>query len=355
MSTSTDKIAPEQPIERKESKLEDLRRKISKGRQSSKKAEKLVKVITVPESVMLGLNPRTSWPWGFDGCGDGNARFQLPPGFEYDQRLEEIVDELNAVPKVSVALANCATVLGLIILLGCIIVVLVALSDMPPVMVLAIFGVFLLIVPLILTARFLLKGQAVHDYIQRLEKKLPKEKGFVHWERLEFGRLEVWNVPFIGHRTGFTARTAIAVELMLQDGKELSYENMMQSFSPEIEGSTGRGTLIGGGIMNKSSIITMESSSKNIRRDVLDEQVRIQRVTSFLKEINLGRLSAAVRRNKLTFEKIIKLTDADWRTIGIDKTEVKLIKSNVQRFLEDERRILRDEQIAQDVEAEKIR
>lgn len=27
----------------------------------------------------------------------------------------------------------------------------------------------------------------------------------------------MWNVPFVGHRTGFTERTAIAVELFLSD------------------------------------------------------------------------------------------------------------------------------------------
>ena len=42
---------------------------------------------------------------------------------------------------------------------------------------------------------------------------VPKPLGAVHFEKIEYGRLGVWNAPFVGHRTGFTQRTAIAVEL----------------------------------------------------------------------------------------------------------------------------------------------
>ena len=61
----------------------------------------------------------------------------------------------------------------------------------------------------------------------------------------------------------------------------------------------------------------------------MDEQMKIHKVTQFLRDINLGRLAGTIRRNKLTFEKMEKLTDLEWREIGIDRTEMKLIKKNM--------------------------
>lgn len=65
-------------------------------------------------------------------------------------------------------------------------------------------------------------------------------------------------------------------------------------------------------------------------------------MTRFLREINLGRLAAPIRRHKLTFEKIVKLTDLEWREIGIDRTEVKLMKRQVHRYLMEERQQVLD-------------
>lgn len=297
--------------------VEELRKKVSKSKSKSK--EKMVKVVMIPQSVMLGFNPRGIWPWGFDGCGDGNAKFVMPPGFEYDQKLEETVDELNSAPKVSMALANIVTLIGFGALVGLCMVVTGSLGDSPPLMILAVVGVNFAVIPVVLTGRFHLKDSAVQSYIRRLEDKLPPEKGIVHWEKLEYGRISVWNVPFIGHRTGLTERTAIAVEVFLSND---SLKNLEPDFHAGANVKAGK-------IYNQNMASAAEGNVEDI--------VKVQRVTNFLWNIGLGRLSAAIRRNRLTFEKISKLTDQDWREMGIDRTEVKLIKTNVERYLAAER------------------
>lgn len=306
--------------------LDDLRKKVSKNRMKSK--EKIVRVITVPESVMMGFNPRTAWPWGFDGCGDGNSKFILPPGFEFDQRLDELVDELNTVPRVQVAIANVTTGLGITVLVGLVILVMIVLSEMKPVMVLAVLGELLVTMPIIFSIRFFFKFRAVREFIRRLEQRLPPEKGVVHWERLEFGRMEVWNMPFVGHRTGLTERTAIAVELFLSDAKGLDGADVAEERGPRASRTSRK-------------LIAMPRMTD--RKEAVEEQAKVQRVTNFLRDVNLGRLSGIVRRNRITFERIAKITDLEWREIGIDRTEVKLVKSNVQRYLEEERAILQIE------------
>ena len=86
-------------------------------------------------------------------------------------------------------------------------VVAVSLSGMVPVMVLALFGTMLVMLPVTCTMRFRYKKKAVRDFCKRLDKKLMAHGeglGKVHSEALELGRSEVWNVPFIGHRTGLS-------------------------------------------------------------------------------------------------------------------------------------------------------
>lgn len=45
--------------------IDMMRKKVSKERTARK--DRQTKVIKVPQSVMLGFNPRTVMPWGFDG------------------------------------------------------------------------------------------------------------------------------------------------------------------------------------------------------------------------------------------------------------------------------------------------
>mmetsp|Transcript_20862 Transcript_20862/g.52672 ORF Transcript_20862/g.52672 Transcript_20862/m.52672 type:complete len:334 (-) Transcript_20862:842-1843(-) len=305
--------------------IKTLRKRFSKQKNKTENVNKGVRVISVPESVMLGFTPRTVWPWGFDGCSDGNARFVLPPGYEYDQRLEETVDDLNAVPKVQMAAVNVASLIGFAALCGLVFVMNMVLSDMVPVMILAIIGVFFLVIPLILTVRYRLKTSAVQDYIKRLKKKLPSDRGVVHWEKLEYGRAEVWNMTFVGHRTGLTQRTAIAVELLIQDQASRVIEKA------QMEKTAQQGKLY-------------KVDANSSRRDAVAEQLKVARATQFLRAIHLGRLSGQFRRARLTFEKIRRLTDADWRDMGIDRTEVKLIKSQLDLYLSDERAILERDQ-----------
>ncbi|CAD7929318.1 unnamed protein product [Amoebophrya sp. A25] len=303
--------------------IKQLRKRFSKKKPED--PNKGVRIITVPESVMIGFTPRTMWPWGFDGCGDGNAKFSLPVGYEYDQRLEETVDDLNAVPKVQMAAVNVASFIGFGCLCGLIVVMNLSLSDMIPVMILAILGVMLIVIPLILTVRYRLKVSAVMDYIKRLKKKIPAEKGVIHHEQLEYGRAEVWNMTFVGHRTGLTQRTAIAAEIFIQDQASRVIEKAEQEKTAQ-----------------QGKLFKVDAMSQ--RRDAVAEQLKVARATQFLRAINLGRLSGQFRRARLTFEKITRLTDTDWRELGIDRTEVKLIKSQLTGYLEDERRILAKDQ-----------
>lgn len=91
------------------------------------------------------------------------------------------------------------------------------------------------------------------------------------------------------------------------------------------------------GVGEDSSKVKMKSTNVgDFGGDGADEQVRLQRVAEFLRDINLGRLSSVVRRNKLTFDRIQKLTDLEWREFGIEKTEVKLIKQQMAYYIEQE-------------------
>lgn len=154
-----------------------------------------------------------------------------------------------------------------------------------------------------LTARFYLKDSAVQSFIKRLEDKLPAEKGIVHWEKIQFSRTAVWNAPFVGHRTALWERTAVAVELFLQNDSLKTLDGSMDN--------------------NRQSNLKAGKAYKDLLKDNtqlmpdLEDVVKIQRVTNFLWGIGLGRLSSAIRRNRLTFEKMHKLTDQDWREIGI--------------------------------------
>ncbi|CAD7941355.1 unnamed protein product [Amoebophrya sp. A120] len=305
--------------------VKQLRKRFSKQNRGPVQRDDGVRIISVPESVMLGFTPRTQWPWGFDGCSDGNAKFVLPPGYEYDQRLEETVDELNSVAKVQMAAVNVASFLGFAILCGLIFVMNMVLGDMVPVMVLAILGTMLVVVPLILTVRYRLKVIAVQDYVKRLKKRIPADKGIIHSENLEYGRAEVWNMSFVGHRTGLTQRTAIAAELWIQDQASRVIEKAQNERTAQ-----------------QGKLYKVDNNSS--RRDAVAEQLKVARATQFLRAINLGRLSGQFRRARLTFEKIRRLTDADWRDMGIDRTEVKLIKSQLDEYIQDERAILAREQ-----------
>ena len=175
------------------------------------------------------------------------------------------------------------------------------LSDAAPLLILAIVGVNFAGIPVVLTGRFLLKDSAVQAYIQRLEAKLPADRGIVHWERIQFTRLGVWNAPFVGHRTALWVRTAIAVELFLQNDSLKSLDGTMESRSQNLKAGKAYKDLLKGGTQ-----IMPE----------LEDVVKIQRVTNFLWSIGLGRLSSAIRRNRLTFERMNRLTDQDWREMG---------------------------------------
>ena len=59
--------------------------------------------------------------------------------------------------------------------------------------------------------------------------------------------------------------------------------------------------------------------SEKLAKKIADEQNKINSVCEFLREIRLGRLAPAIRRHRLTFSKISKLTDLEWREIGISK------------------------------------
>lgn len=132
-------------------------------------------------------------------------------------RLEETVEVINRVRKPKFTSANFVTVVGGAGILAVWINVTMAMSDMIPVAILIIFATMLLLVPAVLTVRFNQKGTAVNAYIDRLKANMPSDKGVVHFEKLEYGRMEVWNMSFMGHRTGLTQRTAVAIELWLMD------------------------------------------------------------------------------------------------------------------------------------------
>ena len=200
--------------------------------------------------------------------------------------MSDLVDELNAVPKPGIVLANLVTVFGLLCMVGIFLGSAIALTNMVPVstdffqhvsgphhechdsgghhkqvpclyepaacpfqtyktiftswqcrrttpcsmqknhtpspcsfrskqvMVIAHFFTVLIGLPLVLSARFRLKADAIASYINRLTKQLG-DRGVVHWEALHFSLTEVWTRPFVGHRTGLLERTAVACELWL--------------------------------------------------------------------------------------------------------------------------------------------
>lgn len=53
--------------------------------------------------------------------------------------------------------------------------------------------------------------------------------------------------------------------------------------------------------------------------------------------IGLGRLSNIVRRNGLTFDRIRRLTNLEWKEMGFDKTEQRLITSQMGPYLNGDR------------------
>lgn len=314
-------------------------RRLSKGafkvnskdrRHSKKKSKDNTTYITVPESVMLGFNPRTQMPWGFDGCGDGNAKFIMPPGYEFDHMLEERIEDINAIDKPSMAGSNVATV----VLLGLEVYLMVTWSSMfgpmPVVAYLMYLLTVLIFIPVIFSVRFTLKSMQIRSYIERLDDKLQgdlekggKPLGAVHFERIEYSRTEIWNHPFVGHRTGFVQRTALAVELFL-DNPEIVAANK-QKMQAQNEA-----------MARKKAAGDAEEASQKKKKQIDWSQVEtpgmeINKVMDFLQQIHLGRLAATIRRSRMTFDRMEKLTDLEWRDLGVDRTEMKLIRSGLDR------------------------
>ena len=141
-----------------------------------------------------------------------------------------------------------------------------------PVMVLVMFFTVLISFPLVWTARFFFRDREVDKFVERLRVKLPEDRGVVHAEKLEFGRLEVWNKTFVGHRTGFTQRTAIAEEIFLQlpeKGKGIG--NMFNEDGTVKEPGSG-------GSPKKMKM----TDSPYKKREAMDEQMKIHKVSLFV-------------------------------------------------------------------------
>lgn len=314
--------------------------KMGGRKKKRKRSKENIVYITVPESVMLGYNPRTSMPWGFDApCSDGQAKFLVPPGFEFDHSLDERVHDLNLVQKPHLALVNLVSlaIIGLLVYL-CVVwgqtlapmTILVALADV--VTVLVGFVVFI-------SVRYWLKGMEIQNFINRLNDHLSRdgrETGCVHFENLQYSRWGVWDAAFVGLRSGFTQRTAIACELFLDDpegmiSREREFKEREQKLE-SLQQNMATDTDTRDFFREKK-----EREARPIDPDrLLDPAAKTNEVIAFLQDIHLVRLAPMVRRTRLTFADMERMTDLDWRTLGVDRTERKLIRNAIDARLEED-------------------
>lgn len=312
-----------------------VKEKVNKKKKRKRSKDNVV-YITVPESVMLGFNPRTTLPWGFDSpCSDGAAKFVMPPGFEFDTGLEERVHDLNHVAKPHMALANILSILTIVLVIYLLTVWQEMLKPMTLMIVLADIVTLTIGFPVFNTVRFTLKGWEMAKFVRRLDEHVNRggqQKGCVHFERLEYTRWGVWDAAFVGTRTGFTQRTAIAVELFLDNPEEMLEKERLHKARES----------------RQEELKNMDSDSKKFFKEqqmkeqalktldpalLVDPAQKTNEVIGFLQELHLVRLAPTVRKHRLDFADMESMTDQDWRVLGIDRTERKLIRVALEQKL----------------------
>jgi len=241
------------------------------------------------------------------------------------------------VSKPHMALANIMSILTIVLIVYLITVWGETLAPMTVLVALADIVTLLVGFPVFNTIRFTLKGWEISKFVARLDKHV-SGKGCVHFEKLEYTRWGVWDAAFVGTRTGFTQRTAIAVELFLDNPEEMlekeRLHNQRQSRAEELQNMD-----------SEARKFFQEQNAQKEGRSVdpkllVDPAQKTNEVIAFLQELHLVRLAPIVRKHRMDFAQMESMTDQDWRALGIDRTERKLIRVALEQKLVDMGKIM---------------